>query len=60
MDISMIVKAGLVAAAIGAAAIMHFVFKAKDDNKVEEIAEEVIKKQTDLDVDLSPSSPEKK
>lgn len=30
------------------------------DNAVEETAEEVIKKQTGVDVDLSPSTPEKK
>lgn len=60
MDVSMMVKAGIVAAAIGAAAIAHYVFKAKEDNKIEEMAEEVIKKQTGIDVDLSPSSPEKK
>jgi len=30
----------------------------KDDNIGEEIAEEVIKKETGLDVDLTPGSPE--
>lgn len=30
-----------------------------DDNPVEEVAEEVIKKETGMDVDLSPATPEK-
>lgn len=60
MDISLAVKAALVAAAIGAAAVAHYVFRAKDDNVVEELAEKVIKEETGADVDLSPSSPEKK
>ena len=37
-----------------------YVFKQKPDNIVEEISEQVIKDQTGLDVDLSPSSPENK
>jgi hypothetical protein len=31
-----------------------------DDNPIEEIAEQVIEKETGQDVDLTPSSPEKK
>jgi len=37
-----------------------YYFKLKKDNPIEEIAEEVIKKQTGADVDLSPGTPEKK
>jgi len=36
-----------------------YVFKMPKDNPVEEIAEEVIKSQTGVDVDLTPSSTEK-
>lgn len=32
----------------------------KADNPIEEIAEEVIKQETGIDVDLSPDSPEEK
>ena len=44
------------AAIIGVASskMMHM----KEDNAIEEVAEEVIKKQTGLDVDLSPESKE--
>lgn len=35
-------------------------FKMPQDNIVEEIAEEVIKKETGIDVDLSPESKEEK
>ncbi|HNU60724.1 MAG TPA: hypothetical protein PKL04_00840 [Methanofastidiosum sp.] len=30
-----------------------------DDNVVEEISEEIIKQETGIDIDLTPSSPEK-
>lgn len=59
MDISLAVKAALVGAALTAAAVAHYVFKAKDDNIVEELAEVVIEKQTGVNVDLSPASKEK-
>lgn len=47
----------LVAAGIsmGAAAF----YKMKDDNLLEEAAEEVIRVETGVDVDLTPGSPEK-
>lgn len=32
----------------------------KDDNVIEEVAEEMIKEKTGLDIDLSPKSPEDK
>lgn len=31
-----------------------------EDNDIEEIAEEVIKNKTGIDIDLSPASPEKR
>ncbi len=30
-----------------------------DDNTVEEISEEILKEETGIDIDLTPSSPEK-
>lgn len=47
---------------IGAASIAlgyKYFFKAADDNPVEEIAEDVIKAQIHIDLDLSPKSPER-
>ena len=35
-------------------------FIKKSDNPIEEIAEEVIKQETGMDIDLSPDSPEDK
>lgn len=37
-----------------------YFLKMKPDNAIEEISEEVIKKETGVDIDLSPTSPEKK
>lgn len=54
MDINLIWKASLVAAALAAAGIAHYVFKAKDDNPVEQLAEKVIEKETGLEIDLTP------
>ena len=54
MDINLIWKASLVAAALAAVGIAHYVFKAKDDNPVEQLAEEVIKDETGLEIDLTP------
>jgi len=36
------------------------VFFYGDDNAIEEISEEVIKTETGIDIDLTPSSPENK
>lgn len=47
----------IVAAAVGIGS--KYIFSGQEDNPIEEAAEELIKKQTGLDVDLSPSSPEK-
>ena len=60
MDISVLLKSALVATAIAAFAISHYVFKAKDDSPIEEMAEEVIEKNSNITVDLTPESKEKK
>ncbi len=49
----------IVLAAGSGALIYKQVTKAPDDNPIEEIAEEVIEKETGVDIDLSPNSPEK-
>lgn len=49
--------AGL-AAALGYS--VHYIPGMKDDNPVEEKCEEVIKKETGLDIDLTPKTPEDK
>lgn len=54
MDINLIWKSAFVAAALAAAGIAHYVFKAKDDNPVEQLAEKVIEKETGLVIDLTP------
>ena len=46
----------VVAGVVGVGSKYFFGFK--DDNVIEEIAEGVIKDETGVDVDLSPSSPE--
>jgi len=46
------------AAIIGSASV--YVFKLKPDNPVEQIAEEVIKQETGVIVDLSPEEKDKK
>lgn len=47
----------MVAAAIGITTT--YILKKPHDNPIEEESEQIIKDQTGVDVDLSPSSPEK-
>ena len=54
------IKILLVVAAASAGIGSKFIFKMKDDNAVEEMAEGVIKQETGYDVDLSPETPENK
>jgi len=49
----------IVASAVIVGVASRFIFK-KSDNVIEEIAEEIIKKKTGHDVDLSPDTPENK
>lgn len=56
----MILKIAIVAAA-AAIGIGYTYFLGKPhDNAVEEAAEQVIKEQTNVDIDLTPTSPEEK
>lgn len=59
MDVSLIITMILVSMAIIIGTGSRLWYKS-DDNPVEEVAEEVIKKQIGHDIDLTPNSPEKK
>lgn len=56
--LSLILKLSLIIVAAGGVFLGKKYFKAKDDNIVEEMVEHEIKKQTGLDIDLSPESSE--
>ncbi len=61
MNLDIMWKIAVVVGALVVGIGSRFVWKKlKNDNPIEEIAEEVIKKQTGLDIDLTPCSPEKK
>lgn len=60
MDISLLWKIGIVVSAAAAGIAYTYLGKQPHDNPVEEAAEQVIKNETGVDVDLSPTSPEKK
>lgn len=50
---------GIVFVAIMSNIVYKKVTRAPDDNPVEELAEDVIRKEVGVDIDLSPLSPEK-
>ena len=53
-------KIVLIGGSILAAAGLKYAFpQIKDDNPIEEVVEELIEKQTGIDVDITPLSPEK-
>lgn len=59
MDLGIVWKMIIVVSAIVIGVGSRFVWKRlKHDNPIEEIAEEVIRKETGLDIDLTPTSPE--
>jgi len=59
MNSSLLLKVAIVLGAVIIGIISTYVFKLKKDNPAEEIAEEVIKQETGIDIDLSPESSEK-
>lgn len=59
MDISLIIKACIVGSALLTGLASTFIFKLKNDNPVEQIAEEVIKDETGITIDLTPEEKEK-
>lgn len=60
IDPTMLITAGVIGFALLVGIATKLVFKMKDDNQIEEVCEKIIEKQTGVDIDLSPGSPEKK
>lgn len=56
-DLSIRIMASILAAVVGISSYLYF--KLPEDNAIEEISEAVIKREINLDIDLSPKSPEK-
>lgn len=56
--VELLVTLSVTLCAVGAGLIYNYCFKAKPDNVVEELCEEVIKQKTGWDIDLTPDSPE--
>jgi hypothetical protein len=56
---SILIIIAILAGAAILSSVATKVFKLEDDNTAEEFVEEVIQDQTGLDIDLTPSSPEK-
>ncbi len=53
------VKIAIVVAAAAIGLTATYILKKPHDNSIEEESEQIIKDQTGVDVELSPSSPEK-
>lgn len=60
MALPLIVKICIITGSIMVGLASTLIFKLKKDNPIEEVAEEIIKDETGADIDLSPSTPEKK
>lgn len=58
IESAVLIKIGLIISALVAFAGAKYYFRAPDDNAIEEYAEEIIKEQTGLDIDLTPLSRE--
>jgi len=54
MAISLIAKIIIITGSVIVGLASTFIFKLKNDNPVEQVAEEVIKEETGLSIDLSP------
>jgi cell division protein FtsL len=60
-DASFLFKVGIVLVIVLAVALYYISYAVKDykhDNAIEELVEKIIEKNTGLDIDLSPESPE--
>lgn len=57
--IEILIPVLIVMAAIGVTVGYKYWATAPDDNPVEELSEEIIRKQTGFEIDLTPNSPEK-
>lgn len=62
MDMSLLIKIVVVltAASVGIGSVFIGKYIGQQDNPTEEIAEEVIKKEIGIDIDLTPQSQEQK
>lgn len=60
IDISLIVKIGALFLAVSLGILTFSALRMPQDNPIEEVAEAVIENITGFDVDLSPTTPEKK
>jgi hypothetical protein len=58
MDLNILYKALIVAAALVVGLGSTYIFKMKQDNLIEEIAEDMIKEQTNVDLDMTPTTKE--
>lgn len=59
MDLSILWKAIIVGSALAIGLASTYIFKMKEDNAIEEIAEHVVKEQTNIDLDMTPTTKEK-
>ncbi len=59
MDFIVIVKIVAVIASLGGAIGYKYYFKAPNDNPIEQLAEEIIKQSSGVDIDLSPEDKNK-
>ncbi len=61
MDVTFFIKVVIVICAglVGVGSVLVGKYKGQQDNPTEEIAEDIIKKETGVDIDLTPSSKEK-
>jgi len=59
MELIFIIKIAAVVLSIAGAAAYKYYYKAPDDNPIEQLAEEVIKDVSGIDIDLSPEDKKK-
>jgi len=59
MAIGFILKIVFLGVAVGAVFVGKKVFHLKDDNLIEEVSEEILKEELNVDIDLTPETPEK-
>lgn len=59
MDLMLIVKIVAVIASLSGAIGYKYYFKAPNDNPIEQLAEEIIKQSSGVDIDLSPEDKNK-
>jgi hypothetical protein len=58
MDLNILWKAVIVAAALVIGLGSSYIFKMKQDNAIEEISEGIVKEHTGIDLDMTPTTKE--